>query len=107
MKKPTWEDDFDTFDREALAYAQALTKFGADIEQMYRIGVELNVPAPQGSSFESTGRSGSLPDPTGDLATNPRRQQRAAQLREARRELELSVKHMRKALYASARASTA
>ena len=47
MKKPPWEDDLDTFDREAIAYAQALTKFGADIESMYRIGVELNYPAPQ------------------------------------------------------------
>ena len=107
MKKPSWEEDLDTFDREAIAYAQALSKFAPDIEQMYRIGVELNLPSPPGSSFESTGRSGSLPDPTGDLATNPRRQQRAGQLREARRELELAVKHMRKALYASARASSA
>ena len=106
MKKTPWEDDLDTFDREAIAYAQALTKFGADIESMYRIGVELNYPAPRGASFESTGRGGSLPDPTGDLATNPRRQQRAAQLRETRRELELAVKHMRKALFSSARASS-
>ena len=106
MKKPPWEEELDTFDREAIAYAQALTKFGPDIEAMYRIGVELNLPSPPGVSFESTGRGGSLPDPTGELATNPRRQQRAAQLRQARRELELAVKHMRAALYASARAST-
>ena len=104
--KPTWEDDLDSHDREAIGYAQALVRFGADIEEMYRIGVELNYPAPRGASFESSGTRGTLPDPTGEFATNPRRQQRSGHLRETRRELELAVRHMRKALYASARAST-
>jgi hypothetical protein len=104
--KINFEEDLDTHDREAIGYAKALAKFGVDIEDLYRFGVDLNGVSTTSINYESTGHSGSLPDPTGNMATSSSRQQRSRHLRETRLELAQAVKHMRKALYSAARSAT-
>jgi hypothetical protein len=104
--KPDIYDSFDSFDRAALRSAQTIAVLAADIEGLYKMGVELNDPTPPGPSIEQGRGGGDVNDPTGRLGTSQRRYERSEQLEVARKSLTEALKHTRKALHAAARAST-
>jgi hypothetical protein len=98
-------DAYDSYDREALRSATIIIQLTQDIAEMYARGVELNDPTPSGGSYDQPmGRSG-ISDPTGEMATDQRRQQRANQLKAARLSLAKALKEVRHALYNSATAA--
>jgi hypothetical protein len=99
-------DIYDSYDREALRTAAMLVQLTQDVIELYSIGVELNDPTPSGGGGydQPMGRSG-ISDPTGEMATNPRRHQRANQLKESRLALAKALKEVRHAMYNSAAAA--
>jgi hypothetical protein len=105
MKQGDIFDAFDSYDREALRSAEMIRQLAGDVIELYSTGVEINDPSPGAIQYEQTGRSTDISDPTGNAATDPRRQQRHGQLRATRLALKASLRHLRHALYNSAAAA--
>jgi hypothetical protein len=103
--KPNIDDPFDSFDRAAIRSAQTIVILAADVEGLYRLGVELNDPVPPGPSIEQSRGGGDISDPTARFGISERRHQRTEQLKQARLSLTAALQHTRKALHAAARAS--
>ena len=105
MPKPDIYDSYDSFDREALRTAQMIAQLAGDVHDLYSTGVELNDPTPRTAPYDQPTRGSDLSDPTGNAATDPRRHQRARQLKATRLALAEALKQVRHALYNSAAAA--
>ena len=103
--KPNLWDAFDSYDREALRTAEMIQQLAGDILELYKAGIELNDPSPGAIQYGDPSRSSEISDPTANAAINPRRQQRAQQLRASRIALTASLRDLRAALYNAAAAA--
>ena len=103
---PVDANKYASFDKEVIKSLQLIEEIIPEIIELYSTAVELAEIAPGSTKYgEQVSTSSGHSDPVGDMAVDPRRSQRAKQIKEARKSTKAALEHARAALYWTASAS--